>query len=824
MSRLSPRRLDALCLLGLAALFFALAASFLAECYRSRFPGGWDGVAHFALADIYSRRIFPRLSGWVPEYFGGFPFPSLYPPMLYLGLGVLRHLGVGELGAYWLLETSFAVAVPLLIYLCTLRLAGRRSAALLAGIFATGYMVDDAPVSALGVALHSTFDIGESSQLPAFVFLLGFFYFYLEAPKSGRAAALSAVFLACVPLSNVHVVWNAALLFVALSAAQVVAAPVGNDANGRRGARLRATARSLRVGLAALLLSACWLVPMFAKLRYVPTQALDPPRIGSVVNTYYHLTVYVVAATVAAWMLKRPALCALGAATLLVLSFGIFPVPRALGDLALQPARVLAAYRFFAAPLAGWLVAEGAALLSWRNARPAAMVAVAALFLLQLEVVDHPTGKLTAEQAAGYDQALAQLGRRTDGRVLVEHGTTGGDKFALQALVGRAGNYALTTVFRESALDVLLAVPLRNSLSGYREEYAVDSKVPWPRIRLPEQLGDKDLQRLRLFNVRYLVAQSAAMKHLLSVSPQVEQLGDPGTWAVYAIKEPAVGYAEVPEVAPVLTFARFSVKRRPTLGYDFIRLGEEQFLQGRLDHPLALADAYLDDPGAFDERFPAALIIDYRYHDLERAVAAVEAYSRTHQVLAFGVALGDPDEPDALFARLTELGRTRGSIHLLPRTSARDLQRRAEHVAALTGLPAAGARELAAAQVVEEDCARIFAALDEVTRPLTGLPRVRSATLDGDETTIALDAAPPADVEVPVFVKQGYFPNWTQVDGPRATRPNQARVYLASPTFQLTFARAATLHLRFATDPPERLGWLLTLFGLALIILPLLIP
>lgn len=108
----------------------------------------------------------------------------------------------------------------------------------------------------------------------------------------------------------------------------------------------------------------------------------------------------------------------------------------------------------------------------------------------------------------------------------------------------------------------------------------------------------------------------------------------------------------IPGDAPVLAFARFSVKPRPDDGVDFIRLGEEMFASARLDVPLALArEPRLDRADDWD-CFGAVLIADYAYDWIDRAYEAVERASRSHPVVLWPSA-------DPLFPRLAALAGVR---------------------------------------------------------------------------------------------------------------------------------------------------------------------
>ncbi|HRC85183.1 MAG TPA: hypothetical protein PK413_06210, partial [Thermoanaerobaculia bacterium] len=205
---------------GLLALFALVAGPYIARCFTSWVPGGWDGVAHFSVAELYARKVFPACSGWLSEYFGGMPFPDFYPPLFYFLVAALIRAGLAPDVAFLGFQTLLSAAVPVLTYLCAQRVARSRLAGFVAGALAIAFLVDRHPIASFGISLQATFGIGLSTQLLAFCFTLLFYYCFLGAESSRRQAALASLFLAGVALTNVHVVWDAAFLFVGLAGAR----------------------------------------------------------------------------------------------------------------------------------------------------------------------------------------------------------------------------------------------------------------------------------------------------------------------------------------------------------------------------------------------------------------------------------------------------------------------------------------------------------------------------------------------------------------------------------------------------------------------------
>lgn len=773
---------DALVLL---ALFGLVCGPYLYRACQTALPGGWDGTPHYAIADLYARRIFPALSGWLPEYFAGMPYPDFYPPVFYFLVAALTKLGLSTRSAFLGVQVVASAAVPLLSALCARRLSGSRVGGLVAGLLAIGYLVSRSAISQYGITLHGTFDAGLSTQLLGHCMVLLFYYPFLRALEERRSAATAALFLALVPLTNVHMVWVAALLFLSLSATQLVLA-------SSRAERLRVLAVHGAVGVTALLLSACWVVPMLARLKYVPTLALAPVPPGMATFLFFRLALYLLFGLAAALLERNTRAIALAVSLVLLLGLCVLPARWLhLGDTALQPSRLAVAFPFLMTFLVGYSVGVAGKLLPGPYAQPVVGLACAAVFFLHFRLETAPSATLTDAQVAEFDNVLRALHGRTDGRVITEMDAQGSDNpFALQALVGASGAHSLTTVFRESSLNVFFTVPLRNRFSAVKETFGVDSKVVRVGDFAPE--WERELARLRLFNVRYFAAHSAEVKEALAALPGVRRESPPGKWELYAFEAPAPGPATVPAYAPVLTFAAFSVKSRPNFGFDFIRLGEEMLAAGRLDVPLALTRTGRLDAEEGWERFRTALVTEYRYEDAERAYAALERFSRDRHLLLL-------ESKDALYTRLAALARERSTVHLVP---------------ALADRPAPDAEPTPGEQAVTEQRAsravhlRLLDALDAVREPLGDVPHLASARLEGERVELALDAEPSRPV--PVWVRQGYFPTWSNPEG--------EPVYLATPTFQLTFLRQREASLRIRRGGLEWGAGLLSLVGLALVV------
>jgi hypothetical protein len=76
---LRPRFLVAL----VTAIPLALTANLWLTFVRAAAMRATNGSSYYAAAQIYSQHIFPDTFGWTSAWFGGMPFPNLYPPLFF---------------------------------------------------------------------------------------------------------------------------------------------------------------------------------------------------------------------------------------------------------------------------------------------------------------------------------------------------------------------------------------------------------------------------------------------------------------------------------------------------------------------------------------------------------------------------------------------------------------------------------------------------------------------------------------------------------------------------------------------------------------------
>jgi hypothetical protein len=756
-------------LVVLAATAIA-SAGFLVETSRSVIPGGWDGVPQYAIAALYANKLFPSLSGWLPEYFAGMPFPDFYPPLFYLLVGGLVRLGLSAAVAFHLVVSASVVVLPMLVAVVAQRLSASLLGGLAAGAVAIAFVIGGHSPATLGGTLQASFNLGLSTHALGLDALLASLYFLAGVPRSRRDRAWAGVCLGLVPLCNVHVAWDAALLVAAVIGVRLGLAP---------GRRLRVLVQHAPTLLVAALVPMCWLLPMLARLAMVPTKALEPVAVDAVLRAFLPHLVYLSAAAWLAMRRREPMLLALVGAVTAILAFSLLPLHRIASGFAIQPWRVLAAFEPLAAIAIGAMVARLADVFPSAAARVVAVAVVGLAFASRAAPFARPVELVDAARWSAYAPALDALDRAPPGRVLVEMGQGSGDGFALQGLVGSSGHASLTTVFREASLSSLFAVPLRNALSTAPEVFGIDSKLDPIAMRGSGRLDDGAIARLAAFAVGSIIAGSPETQARLDGDARFVPLGPPGPWRTYGIALPAPPWAEIPARGPLITFASLSVKARPDGGHDFMRLGEEAFARAWLDAPMVHAEVELEDAPL--DRFPLALVVDARSRDTTRALEHLRHY------LDGGGALVLLDDDTPLHAALRTLA-AHPRVRVVPRLAA------PQHEIAEDALARAAT-----------DIAGLFAAVDAL------LPRgmARPVAMQSHSAGVTLRLSTVPSAPVPVLLRQTYFPDWQGEGG--------EHVWLASPSFQLVFMDRAALTLRRRATRLHAAGWIGSALGLLLL-------
>lgn|GEM_PF-1437957 len=233
--------------IALGVLFYHLHPLF-----SSRALAGWDLTPHYYLFELFISYLKEgRLSGYDPNWYGGYPAFSLYAPFAYLVLGLPHLLTFGAI------SSQFSFNVMLFFVPCAALFAFRELSRVFFGaspkvsiaalLFGLLFLTADREFAHLGVGVPAELYVG---LVPNFVGLTFFLFFLLTLERfnqSGKRSVFcwSVALLSCVILSHtltaVFAFW---ILFCAWCCA-------------RRGRKIPIVG----IGLLAVIATAWWWVP-----------------------------------------------------------------------------------------------------------------------------------------------------------------------------------------------------------------------------------------------------------------------------------------------------------------------------------------------------------------------------------------------------------------------------------------------------------------------------------------------------------------------------------------------------------------------------------
>ena len=248
---------------------------------------GGDNAAHVVAVHYFLRHVLPTgsLSGWDPQWFGGFPLYVFYFPFPALLVGAV-NLVTPYAVAFKVVSVLGVALMPVSAFVFG-RLAGFRrpvpalmSAAMVPFLFNTSYTID-------GGNIVSTL-AGEFSFTLALALALCFLGVVAHSLRTGRLRWLAAA-LFCMTLLS-HVV---PALFAAAGAVLLGLVRPDRRRADRLLGRLSRLGRAYRrpitvvasIGIVGALLAAVWLVPFAAYLRY--SSSMNYGRVGGFQSSFF---------------------------------------------------------------------------------------------------------------------------------------------------------------------------------------------------------------------------------------------------------------------------------------------------------------------------------------------------------------------------------------------------------------------------------------------------------------------------------------------------------------------------------------------------------
>jgi len=628
---------------------------------------GWDGAQHYAVNKVYSDTIFPKLSGIIPNWYAGMPWPRFYPPLFTYTMAILAHLlPFSYFDIFKWLFLLLVVAFPLLIYWLSGRLKYSPFERLLAGFFSVLFLVSSGDqAGTLGIAMGGTFENGLYPQFfGACVFLIwfGLFIGWLRRIDDSDQSQMKvssltskiirsthflvvSILLGFVLISNVHIAQPALLTFF-IYALLYSLSYRGNVV--------------LRFGLQffiALAVASIWYIPLLKYNAYFLTQTItEVPFSVALLSLFVPLVQGCIGGFVGIAR-KRLTVVGLFLSALSIVIITVIPWASLWGGLPLQPFRVLPMaylYLMILAPLGLVRV------LSWLKLK-GVWYGVGLLILLSPMLYWYPpihrsiSGLYTLSQSD--HDLLVYLKDKNDGRSIFEvwlddNATPYLPKakqpthFILSGLVADGSEHqTLWSAFRESSILSPFVQPLRNAFSYRHESYGVtcylcvetNGRPGFQADEFYDQPWEEHLKRARLMGVKYIVIRTDLRKSIYQSLPSTELIPTSifGDWQVFEVTDANLDPIPLTH-EPILTLARLNPRTRYAEGedaYDWLRLNEEWFFHGKFDQVLARSKASdiedIQELAVFNYLF----LPELTYFDKEKALSMIVNYAKDHHVI-----------------------------------------------------------------------------------------------------------------------------------------------------------------------------------------------
>jgi len=598
-----------------------LSASFLWKYWQGGPPAGADGSAHVAILHLYAKHAYPSLQGWLPEFFGGMPFPIFYPPLFYwLGATLMKTGGISAEVTAKLLKTASFAALPSALFVLGRRLGlmpvYAAVAAAAAGVIACG-----SNIAALsGVGLLGLFEVGLYTQTLGFVFMCLWFGALPFARRSRAAAAMTVLTLTAMILSSVHVLLLAALYGVSWLMLEGWRIQRAKTCRGKT-ALLKHAASFLCWVTGAMMVAGIWLVPLLKWYSYSVGRPLKAPELFLSMGAAN--VIWPVCALVA-WLERhrRPALSALCVTLLLSALAAMTPLGGVLKFIPFQPWRIMtSAILLSTIPftlLCSRLLREVVGKRKWvALALTASVVALATVHPGQRFGIATITGAENAE-VNRLREAVKEL---PPGMLLTEivqpdaiFNSSGAEirelaiSRALNHQIAMDGRPILWSVFREHAVSAPFATAVNNLFSSHQERFGIDG-LALHRASANLITTPSAFRLARHLGVSYYLISTPEELAKFDNNPEVRLLWTIDGWNLYTNNTGVSPAVEEIRAMPVLAWLPAHFKNRSPDDFDFFNLGEQLACDGHPEISVIWASSAEADPMRVIRDLSATIIV-----------------------------------------------------------------------------------------------------------------------------------------------------------------------------------------------------------------------
>ncbi len=578
-------------LILLYAWWLLFSGNYLWNFWRSAAVSGVDGSGHVAAVALYATHVYPDIHGWLPEFFGGMPFPVFYPPLFYwFAATLMKFSGIDATSAAKIITISSFAALPYALLSVGRRLGlssiEATAAAAFAGVLACGN--NFAAIYTIGFAwplrkgaLHKCPGIHMALclvQLPAICAT------FAKGRVHGNSVAHCDDLNECACASAGCALWRVLVCFRQLPDLAIDCATPENACKCREAACLV---------LSAVMIAGIWWAPLISWHSYVLGSPQSAKGLFAVLGLLNLLWLPCILIVVMEWR-RRPALVALCITLLLAAVLSLAPLDKALA-VPFQPWRLISMAMFLATIPAALLCSRMLAQLFGRRI----YVTVSLAAILVISAWYSPRARLdaavlTGPEAANFSSIRAAMNQLPSGMILVEiidlkkdgtSRTTEYEQNASRALIHQLamdGHPVIWSIFREQAVSAAWATAVRNLFSATPEKFGFDG-LGLQRASSDPVNVDNALGLAKGLGVAYYLVRSASQVSQLSERTDVKFRWEIGGWHLFVNQEHSTQGFETISSTPVLAWLPAHFRNRSAGDFDFFNLAEYLAFEGHPD-------------------------------------------------------------------------------------------------------------------------------------------------------------------------------------------------------------------------------------------------
>ncbi len=741
-------------IITLSAIMFLVNMKYFVTYLGLPVVTGWDGSSHAAIGQYYAEHIFPRTWGWVPNWFGGMPFPQYYPPLFYFILAliykVLPIFSYNTIFKWFVLILTFSI--PPALFFITKKVTKKEIIAWISGLSTAGlllYFNSTPDVSIYGVSIRATFNNGEITQtLGFFVFIIWTCYFiYIENSRNARY--VSIIFLSLVFLSNVHIVLPAAIFFFTTFFVRGI---IGDKFKKWDWEWIRLYTLQ---GFVPLFATAFWYIPMLVNYKYTPASSLYFGEILDPIKRLASILILIISALYISFRRKNWEIFIYSLSTLIVATVTFSGIENIFHSLPLHADRWLAIV-YFVGPIS---TSYALYYIITKFKKPLSRIFITGGILILISAHLWYFGQAIDYSGFYFDYAkdpmsnvittLKKIQEKGSGMLTIEYMWTNNQPvtFVFNALAGLEGIKTDYIVFRESSISSIFFTSIRNQFSHIHECWNLRSSLCLNTTFMNQPIEDK-IKRAEFMGIQYIFVRSKPLQDNLAKA-KATLVFDQNNWKVFELPATSTTQVVSGTSEPVLLFFDVDLKKFDSSNYyNYITFMEEAYSFNFYDPFFAETNDLNLDTSTDLDKFRTIIISKYQYKNLDSAFQRLEKYSQKNNIILIS------DYSNPLFNRLSDLNRKNHKIAIFQKGDFNPV---------------------------------IFSYIKSIDKKITPAT-IKDIDENDKEIKITMGTSSP---NTPILIKTSYFPWWKRTDG----KP----IYMATPTYMLTFTDGENLDIKFTT-------------------------